>query len=93
MTDLQFAGEFELNEVKIISASGNSIDNITPLEINIYESIFSNSLTGNISVADTNNLLELLPLVGDEELILKMTDFENILESIFSKLPVGGAIL
>ena len=73
MTDLQFAGEFELNEVKIISASGNSIDNITPLEINIYESIFSNSLTGNISVADTNNLLELLPLVGDEELILKMT--------------------
>ena len=60
MTDLQFAGEFELNEVKIIASSGNSIDGITPLEINIYESIFSNSLTGNISIADTNNLIELL---------------------------------
>ena len=71
MTDLQFAGEFELNKVDIKSSSGNSIDGITPLEINIYESIFNNSLTGNISIADTNNLIELLPLIGDEELILK----------------------
>ena len=73
MADLQFAGEFELNPIEIIASSGQSIDNITPLEINIFESIFSNALTGNISIADTNNLIELMPLIGQEQLILKMT--------------------
>ena len=73
MADLQFAGEFELNTIEIIASSGQSIDNITPLEINIFESIFSNALTGNISIADTNNLIELMPLIGQEQLILKMT--------------------
>ena len=37
MADLQFAGEFELNTIEIIASSGQSIDNITPLEINIFE--------------------------------------------------------
>ena len=59
MADLQFAGEFELNELEIIASSGIALDLLKScLEINLYESIFSNSLTGNITIADTNDLLQ-----------------------------------
>ena len=74
MADLQFAGEFELNELEIIASSGIALDLLKScLEINLYESIFSNSLTGNITIADTNDLLQNMPLIGHEQLILKIS--------------------
>ena len=42
MSDLQYAGEFELNKLEIIASSGIGIPLLKScLEINIYESIFS----------------------------------------------------
>ena len=73
MADIQYAGEFTLSQVEIIASSGVMFDKFKPLEINIYESIFSNSLTGNISIADTNNLLKFMPFIGQEQLLLKIT--------------------
>jgi len=74
MSDLQYAGEFELNKLEIIASSGIGIPLLKScLEINIYESIFSNSLTGNLTVADTNNLIQNMPFIGQEQLLLKIS--------------------
>ena len=42
------------------------------MEVNIYEDIFKNALTGNIFVADTENLISNLPIIGQETLSLKI---------------------
>jgi len=74
MSDLQYAGEFELNKLEILASSGIRISLLKScLEINIYESIFSNSLTGNLTVADTNNLTKNMPFIGQEQLLLKIS--------------------
>ena len=74
MSDLQYAGEFELNELEIIASSGVTISLLKAcLEINIYESIFSNSLTGNITIASTNDLVQNMPFIGQEQLLLKIS--------------------
>ena len=74
MSNLQYAGEFELNELEIIASSGVTISLLKAcLEINIYESIFSNSLTGNITVVDTNDLAKNMPFIGQEQLLLKIS--------------------
>jgi len=74
MPDLQYAGEFELNELEIIASSGVALSLIKScLEINIYESIFSNSLTGNITIASTNDLVQNMPFIGQEQLLLKIS--------------------
>ena len=74
MSNLQYAGEFELNELEIIASSGVTISLLKAcLEINIYESIFSNSLTGNITVVDTNDLAQNMPFIGQEQLLLKIS--------------------
>jgi len=74
MADLQYAGEFDLNHLEIIASSGIAI-NISQacLEINIFEDIFQHSLTGQIVVADVNDLSQNMPFIGQEQLLMKMT--------------------
>ena len=53
---LQYAGEFILEKCELISSSGIAADiSKVVVEINIFEDIFSNSLTGSIIITDTNN--------------------------------------
>ena len=70
---LQFAGEFRLDKCELISSSGVSAD-ISKIiaEINIFEDIFSNSLTGSIIITDTNNLADNMPIIGQEYISLKV---------------------
>jgi len=53
-------------------------------EINLYEDLFSNNLTGNIILLDALNLIKYLPIVGQEKLLLQYkTPGLNPIELIF----------
>jgi len=73
MSGIKYAGEVDLQELILISSSGTAID-LTELVINInmYESVFSNAMSGNILIADTNNLASNLPIIGQEYLSVKL---------------------
>jgi len=70
---LQYAGEFILEKCELISSSGVAADiSKIIVEINIFEDIFSNSLTGSIIITDTNNLADNMPIIGQEYISLKV---------------------
>jgi len=74
MSKIQYAGEFKLEELKIISSSGNVVDlSKSVLQIDLYESIFKNSISGSILIADTNNMVNNLPIIGQEYITLKVS--------------------
>lgn len=73
-------GNFELTDILLTSYKSGNNDN-TPtkidikklaLEVNIYESIFNKTLTGNIVVADANNIISQYPLTGFERIEFKL---------------------
>ena len=70
---ISYPGEMRISEVALISPYGNVVgisNNV--LEINIYEDIFSNFLTGDITFVDTDNLTAKLPILGQEYLEFKI---------------------
>lgn len=71
---LQKPGDVIYNEVLIMSESAGAIDiKDYVVEINIYEDMFSPCLHGNIIIRDTQNLIEKVPLIGDEILTLDIS--------------------
>ena len=54
---IQYANEYLLNECKLYTVGGLELD-LSELvtAVNIYEDIFNNSITGDISFIDTNNI-------------------------------------
>ena len=66
---VSFAGEVFIDEVTIITNKG-FIQTITNqvVGIEIFEDVFSNLVTGNISVRESHDFLNLFPLVGEETL-------------------------
>lgn len=72
-SDLQFAGEFLVEECKLLTTKGLEIDITNLLEnINIYEDIYSNAISGDLLFKDTNNLVLNAPIIGEEKLSLKI---------------------
>jgi hypothetical protein len=71
---LQKAGDVSIDLVRIISANGYGIE-ITPqvLGIEIFEDIFAPFITGQIIVKDSQELTNVLPLIGEESLEIKLT--------------------
>ena len=72
---IQYAGEFFIKELKIHTSSGNIIDfteSDSVLGIEIYEDIFSTSLTGSLILVDVDNISENGPVIGQEFLTLKI---------------------
>jgi len=94
---IQFAGEFILDKCELISSAGVSAD-ISKIiaEINIFEDIFSNALTGSIIITDTNNLVDNMPIIGQEYISLKITtpsmeqDAIDFTENVFCVYEMGG---
>ena len=71
----QFTGEFRLEEALITSPTGQVTDLMTDLqivEINLFESLIRNTISGSIIVVDTRNVVVKLPIVGQEDLSLKI---------------------
>ena len=89
---IEFAGDFFLKYIHLRNHAGKGMaapkgENISQkvIEFNIYESIFSSSVTGSAVIADTKNLIGNLPIQGTERLAFKLaslgdTALENTID-------------
>jgi hypothetical protein len=70
---LQYAGEYSIEVLELYTTSGLVLDLRDQVaDINIYEDLMNNALTGDISFLDTNNLVTNGPIIGQEKLRLKI---------------------
>lgn len=99
MDKVQFAGEFKLDKCELISSTGTFADiSAIVVEINIFESIFKTALTGSVIITDTNNLVDNMPIVGQEFLSLKISTpglvnkdlAYDFTENVFCVYELGG---
>ena len=74
MDNVQYAGQFNIDEVKIFSSSGTVLD-ITKLVVamNLYEDVYKTAVTGTIAVSDTNNIIMEAPIIGQEFIGFKIS--------------------
>jgi len=71
LPSLQKAGSVNIQEIKLLSSNNVEIDlNEFLVEVNLYEDIFSSHLYGDIFLSDSRNLIDLLPIIGEEYLNL-----------------------
>jgi hypothetical protein len=71
---IEFAGDYELNHVFLHSHLKEVFDiKGVMVELNIFESIFKNALTGSIVIADAQNLIAKLELNGTERISFKLS--------------------
>ena len=70
---LQKAGDYILDGVLIVVSSGARINVADQVqELNIYESINSPFISGNLLISDNSGIAEALPLLGQERLLFKL---------------------
>jgi hypothetical protein len=87
--NIKFAGDYELIDVKVGSARGLIVDVYNfVLDINIYEDMFSPTISGNITLNDAQDLINLMPFIGEEKLLVtfktpSMTDKAALVEQAF----------
>jgi len=78
---IQFAGDYRLDGIILHNHQNEGIDiddegiDIQKLvvEFNIFESIYKNSMTGSLVIADSINLIGKLPIQGTERLSFKLS--------------------
>lgn len=69
---LSFPSQISIELVRLLSISGRIVDlNDYMIEINIFEDIFSNFLSGQMLISDSSNLIGDMPIVGSEYLQVK----------------------
>ena len=74
MKGIQHAGEYELTDLRLYAASGVVINlSLSYTLLDIYENMFSNGLTGVLTIVDTNNMIMNAPITGQEFLSFKIT--------------------
>ena len=70
---INYAGEFNIQELKLFASSGNVVDlSGSYISMNLFEDIFSPSLTGDVTVVDTNAILMNAPITGQDFLSFKI---------------------
>jgi len=71
--EIAFAGDYNLAHIDLHNHKGEVIDlkNIV-IELNIYESIYKNAITGSIVVTDANNFIGKMEIQGLERLAFKL---------------------
>ncbi len=85
-TGLQVAGEVLIERVKLVSSQNVIVDLIDfMVEIDLYEDIYLNYLHGKIVITDSRNLIDALPIIGEEYLMLKIRTpgFDQVIEKTF----------
>ena len=71
---IEFAGDYNLDHVFLHDHMGDITDiKKVMVELNIYESIYKNALTGSIVVADAQNLISKLEINGTERISFKLS--------------------
>ena len=69
----QNAGDYTLDGVLIVGSSGEKINVASQVrELNIYQSIDSPYMSGNIMIADSKGVAEILPFLGQERLLFML---------------------
>jgi hypothetical protein len=64
---VQFAGEYTLKRLDLINSRSNSIDlTAITVEINIFESIFTNTISASLIIVDTADLINNVDIRGQE---------------------------
>jgi hypothetical protein len=64
---VQFAGEYTLKRLDLINSRSNSIDlTAITIEINIFESIFTNTISASLIIVDTADLINNVDIRGQE---------------------------
>ena len=70
---IEFAGDYDLNHVFLHNHMGDVVDiKKLMVELNVYESIYKNALTGSIVIADAQNLIAKLEINGTERISFKL---------------------
>ena len=70
---LNGAGDFSLEEVKLVTSTGMVIDlSESVMGLTLYEDISSLTITGTIAIVDSVNMVSHGPLIGQEYLHLKI---------------------
>lgn len=70
-----FAGDVSINAVLIRSYNGAELEIKDAVQrIDIYEDLFSPFLTAEITLVDTNDIIGKLPIIGEEVVLLDITD-------------------
>lgn len=97
---LQTPGEVSIEELLLLTTNGVSISILDYLvELNIYESVFSNVMTGEIILSDSANLIRYFPITGEEYLSVKLrtpgfsNDEKYSIEKIFRVFTVEDRIM
>ena len=61
---IQYAGEFDVLELTLYSSSGVVVDlSKSAMEVNLFEDVFKNSMSGSILTYDTENLIMNMPVI------------------------------
>ena len=67
---LQTAGEFQLDQLKLVTTSGLEVNLTTSVVgLTLFEDIFSMTVSGTVAIADSVNLASHGPILGQEYLI------------------------
>ena len=90
---VDYAGQFEILELKLILPTGQILNldkDFILTEVNIFEEIFSHTITGNVIVADTRELISKGAFAGQERLSMKIqtpsSDFRTKFDDGTTKL-------
>jgi len=94
-SNLQAAGEINIEQLFLISNKGSVSLADYLVELNIYESIFNNVVSGDILISDSRNLVKEFGLVGEEYLIIKVTTpgLQNTIYKTFKITSIEDRIL
>jgi hypothetical protein len=66
---LIYATDFQFDTLTITSSSGQQVDiNMILRELVIFEDLFGNAMTGSVFLSDSQDLINMLPIVGGEYL-------------------------
>lgn len=70
---LSFIGEIDINQLELVSHSGKKIDiSAIVADFGLYEDMFANTMSGYVTIHDSNNLIEEIPLIGQELLNIEI---------------------
>lgn len=71
--ELNVLGEIHIENITLVSSIGSKIDlKAIAGEVCLYEDIFSNTLSGHVMIEDANDLINSMPLTGEELLEIEM---------------------
>jgi len=83
---IQYASQFQLDDLTLIAVNGTSVDLREVMrEMNIFEDMFTNTMSGDLFISDSQNLINLLPIIGGEYLkvTLSKPSFPWKLDKVF----------